>query len=90
MAALSLTQRYALEAMYCSNGIGYDGQRDRTMIALQQRGLARFQRHHKYGRDCWHLTEAGTAEAAKRAAQRVRRFTRAVARGAPEWITRSR
>jgi hypothetical protein len=70
--ALSPSQRYAILMMHASNGISYDDQRDRTMMALQRRGLVRFQRRAKYGRNCWHLTEAGTGEAARRLAQKAR------------------
>lgn len=72
MTALSPAQRSMIGAMYFLNGICYHEKRDRTLIALQQRGLVEFSRRRKYGRDCWHLTEAGTAEAAKREAQRKR------------------
>jgi hypothetical protein len=63
MTALSPVQRHMLRLMHGTNGISYADRRDRTMMALQRRGLVTFSQRRKYGRDCWHLSNTGHGRA---------------------------
>lgn len=61
---LSATQWLALSAMVASNAPYYGRDTDRTMKALERRGLVRFSRARKYGKDSWSLVSMAEAIAA--------------------------
>jgi hypothetical protein len=62
--ALSPVQRRMLRLMHTTcNGISYADRRDRTLMALQRRGLVTFSPRRKYGRDCWQLSDTGHGRA---------------------------
>lgn len=62
---LTKTQREALDYMHRHNGIEYSDSDDRTMAALQRRGLVEYANRvgRKYSRSHWRLTTAGHEEA---------------------------
>lgn len=63
---ITKAQRYVLAHMLAHNGISYDDEWNVTMMSLRRKGLIELSRGGKYGKTCWHLTDAGCAEAEKR------------------------
>lgn len=58
---LSPTMWLQLSRMQASKSPYYANIFDPTCRALERRGLVHYHRARKYGRNCWHLTDAGKA-----------------------------
>lgn len=52
-----------LRHMAMCGGLTYSPKEDRTLRALERRGLVEHHAKRKYGKNSWHLTTAGKAEA---------------------------
>lgn len=59
------SQRASLIYMALHNGISYEDDFDRTMLALKRRGLVEWRRRGKYGKSHWGLLDAGLEQAKK-------------------------
>lgn len=60
---LTATQWLLLGYMLSSNDICHATESDRTLKALERRGLVRFQRARKYGKDHWYIVDKQKAVA---------------------------